>query len=169
MIHFKTNEAGIRTFAVLVEEIISTGLLRLAIQAIAAHFRSGHGNFDAAIAFDLLLQLFVEAAFELAHFAAAQAGNVNVIARSVALVEMAVASQVQQIELVDQPLLFEQINGAIDRDAMNFGIDLLGLLQNFIRVQMARGRFHHLQQGAPLAGSRIPLAVNCFCKRPGGV
>ena len=74
----------------------------------------------------------------------------NVIARAVALVEMAIAAQMQQIELVNQAVALEQINRAVNGDARDIGIDLLGAIQDFTRVQMAAGSFHHLHENSPL-------------------
>ena len=42
----------------------------------------------------------------------------NVVARAVAFVEVLVAAQVEQVELVDQAVAFQQVDGAVDRDAM---------------------------------------------------
>ena len=73
----------------------------LAIGADPSHFSAGDRYLYVAIARDLLLQFFVKRAFDLAHFPATQAGDVNVIARAVAFVEMAVAAEMEQVQLVD--------------------------------------------------------------------
>jgi len=73
-----------------------------AVGAEAAYFCPGYGDFDAAVAGNLALQLFVEFAFEFADFAAADAGYVDVIARAVAFVEMAITAEMQEIELVNE-------------------------------------------------------------------
>ena len=72
-----------------------------AVGAEAAYFCAGYCDFNAAVTGDLGFQLFVELAFEFADFAAANAGYVDVVARAVAFVEVAVAAKMQQVELVD--------------------------------------------------------------------
>ena len=74
---------------------------RLAIGAVAADFRAADGNFDATIARDLLLQFFVQRALDLTHFPAAQARHMDMIARPMCLVEMAMTPQVKQVEFVE--------------------------------------------------------------------
>ena len=85
-----------------------------AVGAEAAYFGAGNRDFDAAVAGDLALQLFVEFAFEFADFAAADAGDVDVVARAMAFVEMAVAAEVQEIELVNEAMTLQEIQRAID-------------------------------------------------------
>ena len=58
----------------------------------------------------------------------------------------------QQIQLVDQPLLFKKIDRAVDGDEVNTGIDFLRSLEDLIHVQMLLGVVHHLQDDAALAG-----------------
>jgi hypothetical protein len=64
-----------------------------AVGAEAAYFCAGNCDFDAAVAGDLGFQLLVELAFEFTDFAAADTGYVDVVARSVAFVEVAVAPE----------------------------------------------------------------------------
>ena len=54
-----------------------------AVGAEAAYFCAGYCDFDAAVTGDLGLELLVEFAFEFADFAAADAGYVDVVARTV--------------------------------------------------------------------------------------
>ena len=65
-----------------------------AVGAEAAYFCAGYCDFDAAVAGDLGFELLVEFAFEFADFPTADAGHVDVIARAVAFVEVAVAAEV---------------------------------------------------------------------------
>src|SRR5277367_4195067 len=85
-----------------------------AVGAEAAYFCAGYGDFDAAVAGDLGFQLLVEFAFELADFAAADAGDMDMVARAVAFVEVAIAAEMQEIEFVDEALTLEKIQRAID-------------------------------------------------------
>jgi len=64
-----------------------------AVGAEAAYFCAGYCDLNAAVAGDLGFQLLVEFAFEFADFAAANAGYVDVVARAVAFIEVAVAAK----------------------------------------------------------------------------
>lgn len=72
-----------------------------AIRTEAADLGSGDGDFDTAIAGNLMFQLLVQVTFEFAHLPAANARDVDVVAGAMGFVEMAVAAQVKQIELVN--------------------------------------------------------------------
>ena len=123
-----------------------------AVGAEAAYFCAGDCDFDFAVAGDLALQLLVEFAFELADFAAADAGYMDVIARAVALVEMAVAAEMQEIELVDQAVALQEVESAIDSDAGYARVEFLGALEDFVGVEVAAGGVHNLEQDAALTG-----------------
>jgi len=125
--------------------------LAAAICADAAYFGAGDRNFDAAIVGDLTFQLLEEAGFKFTDFAAAQAGDVNVVARTVGFVVMLIAPEVQEIEFVDQAMALQEIEGAIDGDAMDVRIDALGALEDFVGGEVALGAVHHLEKDAALA------------------
>jgi len=72
-----------------------------AIVADAADFGAGDGDLHVEVAGDLFFELFVEAGFEFADFATAEAGDVDVVAGTVRFVVVAVAAEVEEIELVD--------------------------------------------------------------------
>ena len=127
-------------------------VLPAAFFAIAADFGAGHGDFEFAILFDLLHEFFVEEGFEFADFSAFQAGDVDVVARAVALVEVLVAPKVQQVELIDEAVALEQIKSSVDGDTMHAGIDFLRSFENGAGVQVAFGVVHDLQQDFSLAG-----------------
>lgn len=116
-----------------------------AIRAEAAYFCTRYGDFDAAVVGNLALQFLVEFAFELANLSASHTRYVDMVARTVAFVEMAVAAQVKKVQLVDQALALQQIERAIHGDASDPGIHFLGAFEDFARVQVATGRLHHLQ------------------------
>jgi hypothetical protein len=125
--------------------------LAAAIFADAADFGAGYGDFHAAIVGDLTFQLLEEVGFKFADFAAAQAGDVDVVARAVGFVIMLIAAEMQEIEFVDQAMALQEIERAIDRDAMDAGIDALGALEDFIGCEVALGAIHHLEEDAALA------------------
>jgi hypothetical protein len=57
---------------------------------------------------------------------------------------------VEEIQLIDQAVPFQEIECAIHRHARDSGIHFLGTLENFARVQMAARSLHYLQQNASL-------------------
>lgn len=122
-----------------------------AVRAEAAYFRARYRDFDTAIVGDLPLQFLVQLAFEFTDFSASHAGDVDMIARAVALVKVTVAPQVKKIQLVNQSLALQQIEGSIDGDAGDSRVNFLGAFEDFVRVEMPPGGFHHLEQHAPLA------------------
>src|ERR1700716_1954535 len=73
---------------------------------VAAYFGTRDSHFHVEVAGDLLFQLFVEAALKFADFAATQASHMNMIPRAVTLVVVAIATQMQQIQLIDESLFF---------------------------------------------------------------
>src|SRR6267143_401531 len=79
------------------QKVLATSLFCFlqALGAIAAHFCARDGDLHVKIASDLLLQLLVQAAFEFPNLAATQARHMNVIARTVRLVVVAIPAKVQ--------------------------------------------------------------------------
>jgi len=74
----------------------------------------------------------------------------DMIARAVAFVEMAVAAKMQEIEFVNQALALQQVDRAIDGDARDVGIYFLCTFEDFASVEMPAGGFHDLEQDAAL-------------------
>jgi hypothetical protein len=104
------------------------------------------------VARDLFLQLFVQAAFEFAHLAATQTRYMDVIPWPVRFVVVPVAAQMQQIQFVNQTLLFKKINRAVNGNEVYASIDFLCPREDLIHVQMLFGIIHHLQDNAALTG-----------------
>ena len=118
---------------------------------------------------DLLLELLVEAAFEFADLAAAKAGDVDVVARAVAFVIVAVAAKMEEVELVDEALFFEEVDGAVNGDEMNAGIDFLGALEDLVDIEMLLGGVHHFENDAALASQANFAFTNGLLKLSGGL
>src|SRR5713226_3828963 len=76
----------------------------------------------------------------------------DVIPRPMRFVVVPVAPQVQQIQLVDQSLLFEEVNRAVSGDEVYASIDFLCPREDLIHVQVLLGVVHHLQDNAALTG-----------------
>ena len=89
-----------------------------------------------------------------------------VIARAVTLVEMAVASKVEQVKLIDEAVAFQQIDGAVHSDASNVGIQLLRALEDFVRIEMAACCLHHVKQNAPLPSEPDALRTQLALETP---
>jgi len=73
------------------------------------------------------------------------------VARAVAFIEVAIAAEVQEVELVDQAMALEEIESAIDGYTGDARVEFLGALEDFVGVEMAAGRVHYLEQDATLA------------------
>ena len=114
------------------------------------------------VAGDLLFELLVEAGFEFADFAAAEAGDMDVVAGSVGFVVMAVAAEVEEIELVDEAFFLEEVDGAVDGDEMDVGVHFLGASEDLIDVEMLFGGVHNFEDDAALAGEADSLFAEGF-------
>jgi hypothetical protein len=123
-----------------------------AVVADAADFGAGDSDANVAVGGDLLFELFVEAGFKFANFAATQASNVDVIARAVGFVIMTIAAEMEKIEFVDEALTLKKINGAVDGHEMDFRIDFLGAFENLVDVEVLLGGIHDLKDDSALAG-----------------
>jgi hypothetical protein len=75
----------------------------------------------------------------------------DMVARAMTLIEMAIAAKVKKVQFINQALALQQVDRAIHGDASDPGVDFLGAFEDFTRVQMAAGGFHYLQQDAALA------------------
>jgi len=76
----------------------------------------------------------------------------DVVARAVALIVMAMPAKMEQVELIDQPVLLQQVERPVDRDARDPRVDFLRSFEDLTRIHVSRSRLHHLQHYAPLAG-----------------
>ena len=90
----------------------------------------------AEVARDLFLELFVETGLKLADLAAAQTRDMDVVARAVALVVVAVAAQVPKVEFIDEALLLEQVDGAINGYEVHVRIDFARTFEDLVHVEV---------------------------------
>jgi len=123
-----------------------------AVVADAAYFGAGDGDLHVEVAGDLFFELFVEAGFEFADFAAAETGDVDVVAGAMSFVVVAIASEVEEIEFVDETFFFEEVDGAVDGDEVDGGIHFLGALEDLVDVEVLLGGVHDFEDDAALAG-----------------
>jgi len=90
----------------------------------------------------------------------------DVVARPVRLIVVPVSAQMQQVQLIDQSMFFEEVNRAVDRNKVHAGIYLLRALQNLVHVQVLLGVVHHLQNHAPLPVKRMRRFPKACCSLP---
>jgi hypothetical protein len=143
-----------------------------AIVANAAYFGAGDSDLDGAVLGDLLHEVLVEAGLEFADFATADAGDMNVVARTMGFVVVTITAKVEEVQFVDETFLFEQVDGAVDRDEVNFGIDFLRAIEDLVDVEVLLGGIHDLENDAALAGeTNAALAKRLLqmARRGGGV
>jgi hypothetical protein len=72
-----------------------------------------------------------------------------------------------EIEFVDQAVAFQQIEGAVDGDPIDVGVDFAGAAQDLAGVQMLLSGLDHAQNGAPLMG-HAQSARHEFCLQASG-
>ena len=121
------------------------------------------------VAGDLFFQLFVEAGFEFADFAAAEAGYVDVVAWAVGFVVVAVTAEVEEVKLVDEALFFEEVDGAVDGDEVDGRVHFLGASEDLVDVEMLLGVVHDFEDDAALAGETNSLFAKGLLEVAGGV
>jgi len=116
----------------------------------------------------LFLELFVEAGFEFADFAATETRDVDVIAGAVGFVVMTVATKMEKVELVDEAVFLEEIDGAVDGDEMDFVVEFLGAFEDLVHVEMLFGGVHDLEDGAALSSEANAFVAEVFLEVVGG-
>lgn len=135
--------------------------------ADAANFGAGDGDADAAVLFDLGLELLVKTAFEFADASAAEAGHVDMIAGAVAFIEVRATAKMEEVEFIHQAVALEKVQSAINGDAGDAGMDLAGAAEKSPGVQVAARGFHHRQKNAALA-SEADAAQGKLFLQPSG-
>jgi hypothetical protein len=123
-----------------------------AVVADAADFGAGDGNLNVAVSGDLLFELLVEARFEFADLAATETGDMDMVAWAVGFVVMAIAAEMEEVEFVDEALALEEIDGTVDGDKVDVGVDFLCATEDLVDVEVLLGGVHDLQNHATLAG-----------------
>jgi hypothetical protein len=139
-----------------------------AIVADAAYFGAGDGDLDIAVLRNLLFELFIETGFEFADFAAAKAGDVDVITGAVSFIVVTITAKVEEIELVDETFFLEEVDGAVDGDEMDFRADFLGTLEDLVDVKVLLGGIHDLENNATLASKADATLAESVLEMAGG-
>ena len=70
----------------------------------------------------------------------------DVVAGAVAFVEVLIAAQVEQVELVDQAVALEHVERAVDGHAVHARVQLLRAVEDGTGVEMTLGVVHDLEQ-----------------------
>ncbi len=120
--------------------------------AVAAHFQSCDHDVKLAIALDLTFQPVEEITLEFSDSSAAKTGHVDVGAFGATFVEVLLSLHVHEIEFINEPMSFEQSQGAVDGHAVNGGIHFSRAAKDLAGVKMLFGSFNDAENGAALAG-----------------
>lgn len=91
----------------------------------------------------------------------------DMIARAVAFVIMAMAAKVQKIELVDEAVIFQQVHRAIDRYARDIRVNFLSAFEDFLGVHMARRAFEHFDKHHALPRETNAALPDFSCEMAG--
>jgi hypothetical protein len=121
-----------------------------ALCAVTADFEARDEDVESAIPLDLSFDAVEQITLELLYATATKTGHVHMIALRTALIKVALALYVQQIEFINESLPFQQSERAIDGHAINAGIDFGGLAQDLRGVEMLTGILDDLQNDSAL-------------------
>ena len=128
----------------------SCGRSGAAFGAISANLQAAHDDVESAIALNLTFEAVEKITLEFHDLPATKACHVDVIALRTAFVKMLFPLHVHEVEFIDQPMTFEQAEGAVDGNAVNSGIQFAGMAQNLCGVEMLFSSFYHAQNSASL-------------------
>jgi len=93
---------------------------------------------------------------------------VDVVARAVGFVVVAVAAEVEKVELVDEAFFFEEVDGAVDGDEVDGGVHFLGASEDLVDVKVLLGGVHDFEDDTALASKANSLFAESFLKVAGG-
>ena len=121
------------------------------MRAIAAHFGPRQHDLKAEMRFDLLAQALQRLAEKLLHFAAAEADHVRVFLLAPRFVVVLLAGLMHEIQLVHQAAFLQQLQRAVDGDAIQLRVLFLRQLIETFRVEMLARLVDEVEQDLPLA------------------
>ncbi len=121
------------------------------MRAVAANLSAREDYLESEMRFNLFPELLERLAEEFFHFAAAQANNMRMFLLHARFVVMLVAANVHQVELVNQPALFQHLQRSVNGNAIQLRIALLGHDIQALGVQVLAGFVNKLEQYLPLA------------------
>ena len=88
------------------------------------------------------------------------------IPRSVALIEVPMTAKMEKVKFIDQAVVFEQFESAIDGDAGDVGVDFLRVIKDLPRIEVLRSALHHLQYHTALPGETYPARTQFPLETP---
>jgi len=94
---------------------------------------------------------------------------VNVIAGAVGFVVVAVAAEMEKIELVDEAVFFQEIDGAVDGDEVDLVVEFLGAFEDLVHIEVLFGVVHDLEDGAALASEANAFVAESLLEMAGGL
>jgi len=93
---------------------------------------------------------------------------VDVVARAVSFVIVAIAAEVEEVELVDEAFFFEEVDSAVDGDQVDSGVHFLGAFEDLVDVEVLLGGVHDFKNDAALASESNSLFTQGFLQAAGG-
>jgi hypothetical protein len=124
----------------------------LAVGAIAADFSSGEHDLKAEVGFDLTAEPLQGVAEELFHFSATEADDVGVFLFAARFVKMLLTRLVHEIELVHESTFLEELEGAVDGDAVELRVFFPGELEEAFGVEVLAGFVDEIEEDLALTG-----------------
>jgi hypothetical protein len=86
----------------------------------------------------------------------------------VGFIVVAVAAEMEEVELVDEAFFFEEVDGAVDGDEVDGRVHFLGAFEDLIDVEVLLGVVHDFKDHAALAGEADSLFADGFLQVAGG-
>ena len=112
---------------------------------------TGENDLKTEVRFDLTAQTLQGLAEELFHFAATEADHVRVFLLAPRLIIVLLSRLMHQIQFVDQAAFLQQLECAVDRDAIQLRVFLFSQLVKPLGVQMLPCLVDEVEQNLPLA------------------
>jgi hypothetical protein len=135
------------------------GILSLAVGAQSAYFCSRYFDLKSQGRLDLIPEVLYGFAEELLDRAALETDHMGVSPLQTRLVVVLLAFVVEKIKLVDQTFLFQHFERAVDGDAIDFRVALLGQFEQLIGVEMSMSVVDDLEQQLALPGEPNPMGL----------
>lgn len=107
---------------------------------------------EPALALNLSFEAVEQVAFELCNLAAAKACHVDMIPLRAPFVKVLFPLHVHEVELINQAVTLEKIQGAIDGDSIDAWIESPRLTEDLRGIEMLLRGFNHAKNGSSLMG-----------------
>jgi hypothetical protein len=128
------------------------GAEHLAMRAVAADLGASEDDFETEVTLDLFAHFQQQIAKEFFDFAAAEADDVGVLLLEASFVIVLVAIVMHQVQLIDKAAGFEELEGAIDGDAVELRVFFATELIELVGIQVLAGLIDEIEQDFALAG-----------------